>query len=92
VVLLLERAFVSWLLAMDERGGHEDLRGSDRRSVITYAHGRIGVVLLKLALPEPALSSADLFSTPVKRRLPGPFIPQGPVVTMRPEARQVVPR
>jgi hypothetical protein len=63
VVLLLERAFVSWLLAMDEHGGHEDLRGSDRRSVITYAHGRIGVVLLKLALPEPALSSADLFST-----------------------------
>jgi hypothetical protein len=27
VVLLLERALVSWSLAMDERGGREDLRG-----------------------------------------------------------------
>jgi hypothetical protein len=25
---------------MDERGGHEDLRGSGRRSVIPYVHGR----------------------------------------------------
>jgi hypothetical protein len=28
VVLLLERALVSWSLAMDEHGGHENLRGS----------------------------------------------------------------
>jgi hypothetical protein len=28
VVLLLDGALVSWSLAMDERGGHEDLRGS----------------------------------------------------------------
>jgi hypothetical protein len=54
VVLLLEGALVSWSLGMDERGGHEDLRDSGRRSVIPYVHGRTGVVLLKPALPEPA--------------------------------------
>jgi hypothetical protein len=32
-------ALVSWLLAMREYGGHEDLRGSGRRSVIPYVHG-----------------------------------------------------
>jgi hypothetical protein len=31
---------VSSSLAMDEHGGHEDLRGSNRRSVILYAHER----------------------------------------------------
>jgi hypothetical protein len=41
VVLLLEEALVSWSLAMDERSGHEDLRGSGRRSVIPYVHGRM---------------------------------------------------
>jgi hypothetical protein len=25
---------------MDERDGHEDLRGSSRRSIISYVHGR----------------------------------------------------
>jgi hypothetical protein len=40
VVLLLERTLVSWSLVMDERGGHEDLRGSGRQSVIPYVHGR----------------------------------------------------
>jgi hypothetical protein len=40
VVLLLEGALVSWSLAMDERGGHGDLRGLGRRSVIHYVHGR----------------------------------------------------
>jgi hypothetical protein len=39
VVLLLEGALVSWLLAMREYGGHEDLRGLDHRSVIAYVHG-----------------------------------------------------
>jgi hypothetical protein len=39
VVLLLEGALVSWLLAMREYGGHEDLCGSGRRSVIPYIHG-----------------------------------------------------
>jgi hypothetical protein len=40
VVLLLEGALVSWSLAMDERGGHGDLRGLGHRSVIHYVHGR----------------------------------------------------
>jgi hypothetical protein len=40
VVLLLEGALVSWSLAMDERGRHEDLRGSGHQSLITYVHGR----------------------------------------------------
>jgi hypothetical protein len=40
VVLLLERALVSWSLAMDEHSGHEDLCGSDRQSVIPYVYGR----------------------------------------------------
>jgi hypothetical protein len=40
VVLLLEGALVSWSLALDGRGGHEDLRGSSHRSVIPYVHGR----------------------------------------------------
>jgi hypothetical protein len=39
VVLLLEGALVSWSLAMDERGGHEDLCGSGHWSVIPYVHG-----------------------------------------------------
>jgi hypothetical protein len=38
VVLLLEGVLVSWSLAMDECGRHEDLRGSGRRSVIPYVH------------------------------------------------------
>jgi hypothetical protein len=41
MVLLLERDLVSWSLAIDERCWHEDLRGSDCRSVITYVHGRM---------------------------------------------------
>jgi hypothetical protein len=40
VVLLLEGAFVSWLLALGERGGHGDLCSSGRLSVIPYVHGR----------------------------------------------------
>jgi hypothetical protein len=40
VVLLLEGVLVSWLLALRERGGHGDLRDSDRLSVIPYVHGR----------------------------------------------------
>jgi hypothetical protein len=41
VILLLERALISWSLAIDERGGYEDLRGSGRRSVIPYVYERI---------------------------------------------------
>jgi hypothetical protein len=69
VVLLLERDLVSWSLAMDERGGHEDLCDSGRRSVILYVHRRARVVLLKPALLGPAFLSA-----PVKMLLPEPFI------------------
>jgi hypothetical protein len=84
VVLLLERALVSWSLAMDERDGHKDLHDSGRWSTIPYVHERTGVVLLKPALPEHFL-----FLTPMKRCLPDPFISQGWVVTMRLGARQV---
>jgi hypothetical protein len=40
VVLLLEEVLVSWSLAMNERGAHKDLYGSNHRSVIPYIHGR----------------------------------------------------
>jgi hypothetical protein len=40
VVLLLEGNLVSWSLAMDERGEHENLRGSNCRSIIPYVHGK----------------------------------------------------
>jgi hypothetical protein len=43
VVLLLEGALISWLLAMDERGGNQDLYGLDRQSVIPYIHKRTGL-------------------------------------------------
>jgi hypothetical protein len=39
VVLLWERPLASWLLALGERGGHDDLRGSGHLSVIPYVHG-----------------------------------------------------
>jgi hypothetical protein len=35
------------MLALDERRGHQDLRDSDRRSVIPYVHRRMGLVLFK---------------------------------------------
>jgi hypothetical protein len=40
VVLLLEGDLVSWLLALGERGRHDDLLGLDHLSVIPYIHGR----------------------------------------------------
>jgi hypothetical protein len=39
VVLLLEGHRSLRELAIREYGGHEDLRGSGRRSVIPYVHG-----------------------------------------------------
>jgi hypothetical protein len=51
VVLLLERVLVSWSLAMDERSGHQDLRGSGRWSVTPYVHGKIELYCSSLALP-----------------------------------------
>jgi hypothetical protein len=81
VVLLFERDLVS-PLAMDECGGHEDLRDSGHRSIIPYLHEGTRVILLNHALPEPAFLSA-----PVKRRMFKPFIAQGWAVTLRPGAR-----
>jgi hypothetical protein len=62
VILLLERALVSWSLAIDEHGGHEDLRSSGRRSVIPYVHGRTGLYCSSL----PCLCEHEpyLFSVP----------------------------
>jgi hypothetical protein len=60
VVLLLERPLVSWSLAIDERGGHEDLCGSTRRSVIPYIHRRTGLCCSSLpCLCEPGSFSFD---------------------------------
>jgi hypothetical protein len=92
VVFLLERAVVSWSLAMDERDGHEDLCGSGRRIVIPYVHKRTELYYSSLYELEAAYLSVNLFSTPVTRCLPDPFIAQGRVVTMRTDAQQVVPR
>jgi hypothetical protein len=51
MVLLLERALISWSLSMDEQGEHKDLCGSGRRSVIPYIHGRMELYCSSLALP-----------------------------------------
>jgi hypothetical protein len=40
VVLLWGMPLASWLLALGERGGHDDLCDSGRLSVIPYVHGR----------------------------------------------------
>jgi hypothetical protein len=40
VVLLWGMSLASWLLALGERGGHDDLHGSGRLSVIPYIHRR----------------------------------------------------
>jgi hypothetical protein len=53
MVLLLEGSLVSWSLAMDERGGHEDLRGSGRRSVIPYVYGRTELYCSSMYESEP---------------------------------------
>jgi hypothetical protein len=34
------RPLASWLLALGEYGGHDDLRGLGRLSIIPYIHGR----------------------------------------------------
>jgi hypothetical protein len=83
VVLLWGRVLASWSLAIDERGGHEDLRRSGRRSIIPYAHGRMKLYCSSL----PCLSL--FFNRPLKWRLPDPFIAQCRTITLRPGARQV---
>jgi hypothetical protein len=87
VVLLLEGDLVSWSLTMDKHDGHEDLRGSGRRSVIPYINGRIELYCSNLPFLSLPFSSA-----PMKRSLPEPFIAQGWAVTLRPRARQMAPR
>jgi hypothetical protein len=87
VVLLWGRSLASWLLAIDEHGGHEDLRCSGRRSVIPYVHRTTELYCSSLYESEPFL-----FSTTLKSRLPEHYIAQGQAVTLRPEARQVAPR
>jgi hypothetical protein len=58
VVLLLRIALVTWSLAIDECGGHEDLRGLDCQSVIPYVHGRTGLYCSSL----PCLCEIEHFS------------------------------
>jgi hypothetical protein len=53
VVLLWGRHLASWSLALDIHNGHEDLRGSSRRSVIPYVHGRTELYYSSLYEPEP---------------------------------------
>jgi hypothetical protein len=69
VVLLLEGNLVSWSLAMDERSGNEDLRGSGRWSVIPYVYGRMELYCAQacLACAFSFFSSAltDLFFRPL---------------------------
>jgi hypothetical protein len=92
VVLLWGRPLASWLFAPGERGGHDDLRGLDRLSVIPYVHRRTELYCAQACLAL-AFSFFDRESLPPRTRyLPGPFIAQGRVVTMRPVARQVAPR
>jgi hypothetical protein len=88
VVLLWGKTLASWLLVMDERGGHQDLCGSGHRSVIPYEHGRIELYCTSL----PCLSLFFFLTDsliPMKWRQPETFISQGWVVTMSPKARQV---
>jgi hypothetical protein len=60
VVLLLERALISWSLAIDERDEHKNLHGLDHRSVIPYIHGMTGLYCSNLHyLYEPELFSFD---------------------------------
>jgi hypothetical protein len=69
MVLLLEGALVSYLLAMDEHGGHKDLCGSGRRSIIPYVHRRMELYcssLPYLSLPFCPLALTDLFFDPLE--------------------------
>jgi hypothetical protein len=68
VVLLLEGDLVSWSLTMDERGGHEDLRGLGRQSVISYVHGRTELYCSSMYEPESAYLSIGL-DRPIFSRL-----------------------
>jgi hypothetical protein len=55
MVLLWGRPLATWLLAMDEHTGLEDLRGLGHRSVIPYVHGRTKLYCSSLYESEPFL-------------------------------------
>jgi hypothetical protein len=100
-VLFLEGDLVSWSLAINERGGHKNLCGLNRRSVISYIHERTELYCSRLsclcehesylfpALGRP-LSGPISRPTSVKGRLSEPFITQGRTVTISLETRQMV--
>jgi hypothetical protein len=50
VVLLWGMSLISLLLALAERGGHGDLRGSGRLSVISSIHGRTELYCAQICL------------------------------------------
>jgi hypothetical protein len=54
VVLCLEMALVSWLLARDGHSEHSDLRGSGRWSVTPCVHERRELYCSSLGLPRCA--------------------------------------
>jgi hypothetical protein len=56
VDLLLAEALISWSLDMDERSGHEDLRGSGRRNVISYVHRKTELYCSSLSFCPPLRS------------------------------------
>jgi hypothetical protein len=50
VIRLREMSLASWLLALDERGGHGDLRGLGHLNVIPYIHGRTELYCAQVCL------------------------------------------
>jgi hypothetical protein len=87
MVLLWGRPLASWLLALGEHDGHEDLHGSGRWSVIPYIHGRMELYYSSL----PCLS-LPFRPTFWKWHLPGSFIAQGQVIYNEPQGPTGGPR
>jgi hypothetical protein len=50
---------------MKKHGGYENLCGSDRRSIIPYVHGRMGVILQCYVEALVSLSSIEIQRTPL---------------------------
>jgi hypothetical protein len=84
---LLKRVLVSWLLSIDEHGGHKDLCDLGCQSIIPYVHGR--TELYFTSLPIYFLALTDPREEVSARAF---YIAQGRVVTLRPGAREVAPR
>jgi hypothetical protein len=51
VVLLQGRPLASWLLAIGERGGYDDLHGLGRLSIIPYVNGSTELYCAQTCLP-----------------------------------------